>query len=421
MRATQLLLPKLSEEGFDELFHQVELPLLEVLATMEMNGVKIDTEFLKKISREFESILNTSMERIYQMAGEEFNINSPQQLGKILFEKLKLPGAKKTKTGYSTDISVLTSLAATHPLPAEILGYRSISKLKTTYVDALPILVNPDTGRIHTSYNQTVTATGRLSSSNPNLQNIPIRSEEGKRIREAFIAEPGWYILSADYSQIELRILAHLSQDQGLREAFTRKEDIHTRTAAEIFGLSPDAITPQMRREAKVINFGIIYGMSSYGLAKELGISPKAADAFITNYFQKYQGVKTYIDSVLEEAKKQGYVTTLMKRRRYLPEINSKNLSARQFAERTAINTPIQGTASDLIKVAMVAIDHRITREELKTKMIIQVHDELVFEVPESELEAVQKMVNEEMEEVVKLSIPLEVDVHWGKNWSEAH
>lgn len=421
MRATQLLLPKLSEEGFDELFHQVELPLLEVLATMEMNGVKIDTEFLKKISREFESILNTSMERIYQMAGEEFNINSPQQLGKILFEKLKLPGAKKTKTGYSTDISVLTSLAATHPLPAEILGYRSISKLKTTYVDALPILVNPDTGRIHTSYNQTVTATGRLSSSNPNLQNIPIRSEEGKRIREAFIAEPGWYILSADYSQIELRILAHLSQDQGLREAFTRKEDIHTRTAAEIFGLSPDAITPQMRREAKVINFGIIYGMSSYGLAKELGISPKAADAFITNYFQKYQGVKTYIDSVLEEAKKQGYVTTLMKRRRYLPEINSKNLSARQFAERTAINTPIQGTASDLIKVAMVAIDHRITREELKTKMIIQVHDELVFEVPESELEAVQKMVKEEMEEVVKLSIPLEVDVHWGKNWSEAH
>ncbi|MBW1839038.1 MAG: DNA polymerase I, partial [Deltaproteobacteria bacterium] len=405
----------------DQLFYQVELPLLEVLATMEMNGVKIDTEGLKTISKEFDGILSISTEKIYQMAGEEFNINSPKQLGKILFEKLNLPGAKKTKTGYSTDISVLTKLAATHPLPAEVLGYRSISKLKSTYVDALPGLVNPATGRIHTSYNQAVTATGRLSSSDPNLQNIPIRSVEGRRIREAFIAEPGYSILSADYSQIELRILAHLSQDQRLIEAFKQKEDIHTRTAAEIFGLLPGLVTEQMRREAKVINFGIVYGMSSYGLAKELGISPKAAGTFIDNYFQKYQGVKTYIDSVLKEAKKKGYVTTLMKRRRFLPEINSKNMAVRQFSERTAINSPIQGTASDLIKVAMVAIASRMTQENLMTKMIMQVHDELVFEVSEKELEAVQQMVKEEMENVTEMSIPLEVEIHWGKNWSEAH
>jgi len=421
LRATKCLLPKLRQDGFDELFYQVELPLLEVLATMEMNGVKIDTEHLKTISQEFVNILNTATEKIYQMAGVEFNINSPQQLGKILFERLKLPGAKKTKTGYSTDIGVLTKLATVHPLPAEILAYRSISKLKSTYVDSLPSLVNPDTNRIHTSYNQTVTATGRLSSSDPNLQNIPIRSIEGRRIREAFIAEPGCIILSADYSQIELRILAHLSHDQILIESFKSKEDIHTRTAAEIFGLLPGSITPQMRREAKVINFGIIYGMSKYGLAKELGISPKAAEAFITNYFQKYQGVKAYIDDVLKEAKKKGYVATLMKRRRYLPEINSKNLATRQFAERTAINTPIQGTASDLIKVAMVTIANRIKQKSLKTKMIIQVHDELVFEVPEKELKVVQQMVKEEMENVVELTILLEVEINWGKNWSEAH
>ena len=421
LRVTKLLLPRLSQEGFDQLFYQVELPLLSVLAIMEMNGVKIDTEGLKTISKEFEGSLSTSREKIYQMAGEEFNINSPQQLGKILFEKLKLPGAKKTKTGYSTDIGVLTKLSATHPLPAEVLGYRSINKLKSTYVDALPGLVNPDTGRIHTSYNQAVTATGRLSSSDPNLQNIPIRSVDGRRIREAFIAEAGYRILSADYSQIELRILAHLSQDQRLIEAFKQKEDIHTRTAAEIFGLLPGLVTEQMRREAKVINFGIVYGMSSYGLAKELGISPKAAGAFIDNYFKKYQGVNAYIDSALNEAKKKGYVTTLMKRRRFLPEINSKNMAVRQFSERTAINTPIQGTASDLIKVAMVAIAKRITQENLMTKMIMQVHDELVFEVPEKELEAVQQLVKEEMENVVELTVPLEVEIHWGKNWNEAH
>ncbi len=421
MKATSCLQEQLSEEGFDQLFYQIELPLLEVLAFMEMSGVKIDTDRLHAISKEFQDVLSTLTEKIYQLAGETFNINSPQQLGKILFEKLQLPGAKKTKTGFSTDVEVLTKLAQTHPLPAEILDYRSISKLKSTYVDALPNLVNSITGRIHTSYNQTVTATGRLSSSNPNLQNIPVRTAEGRKIREAFIAETGYTVLSADYSQIELRILAHLSQDPLLFESFKQNEDIHTRTAAEIFGLMPTMVTQQMRREAKVINFGIIYGMSSFGLAKELGISPKAAGAFIENYFQKYKGVKTYLDRILKEAQKQHYVTTLMKRRRYIPEINSKNLTVRQFAERTAINAPIQGTAADLIKVAMLSISNRLTKEKLKAKMIMQVHDELVFEVPEKELEAVAQMVKEEMENVMELTIPLKVEVHWGKTWNEAH
>jgi len=421
LEAAALLLPRLGREGFDRLFYEVELPLIEVLATMEMNGVKIDAGTLQKKGREFEAFLSAATQTIYQAAGEEFNINSPQQLGRILFDKLQLPGAKKTKTGYSTDVAMLTGLSQVHPLPAEVLKYRSISKLKSTYVDALLGLISPDTGRIHTSYNQTVTATGRLSSSNPNLQNIPIRSAEGKKIREAFIAEEGWLILSADYSQIELRILAHLSRDPLLVESFKRGEDIHRRTAAEIFGLMPELVTEGMRREAKVINFGIIYGMSSFGLAQELGITPKAASAFIENYFHKYQGVKTYIDSELKEAKEKGYVTTLMKRRRYLPEINSRNLAARQFAERTAINTPIQGTASDMIKMAMIAIHNRIKSERLKTRMIIQVHDELVFEVPRDELTAVSTLVKEEMEKVAGLSIPLEVDVSWGISWSEAH
>jgi DNA polymerase-1 len=421
LKATACLKQQLSVEGFDQLFYQVELPLLEVLAAMEMSGVKIDTERLHAISQEFQDVLSTFSEKIYRLAGETFNINSPQQLGKILFEKLQLPGAKKTKTGFSTDVAVLTKLAQNHPLPAEVLGYRSISKLKSTYVDALPHLVNPVTGRIHTSYNQTVTATGRLSSSNPNLQNIPIRTAEGRKIREAFIAENGCAILAADYSQIELRILAHLSHDILLLESFKQNEDIHTRTAAEIFGLMPNLVTQQMRREAKVINFGIIYGMSSFGLAKELGISPKAAGAFIENYFQKYKGVKTYLDTLLKEAQKRHYVTTLMKRRRYIPEINSKNLTVRQFAERTAINAPIQGTAADLIKVAMLSISNRLAKEKLKTKMIMQVHDELVFEVPEKELETVAQMVKEAMENVMELTIPLKVEMHWGKTWNEAH
>jgi DNA polymerase-1 len=359
--------------------------------------------------------------RVFDLVGEEFNINSTQQLGKILFEKLKLPVIKKTKTGYSTDVEVLEELAKEHELPRTILEYRTLTKLKSTYADALPKLIDPSTGRVHTSYNQTVTATGRLSSSDPNLQNIPIRTEEGRRIREAFVPEDDWWMISADYSQIELRILAHLSKDATLIKAFQTEEDIHTRTASEIFGITQQEVTPQMRREAKVINFGVIYGMSPYGLAKELGVGPKVAADYIEEYFRRYQGVKSYIDETLKEAKKKGYVTTLYNRRRYLPEINSSNRSARQFAERTAINTPIQGTAADLIKIAMVRIYRRIKDEGLKAKMIMQVHDELLLEVPDDECDKAERMVKEEMEGVLEMSVPLTVSVERGRNWGSLH
>jgi DNA polymerase-1 len=417
----KLLLPKIEEGGFGELFFQIELPLIEVLADMEMNGVKLNPPLLSFMSREFESQMTEISGAIYELAGETFNINSPQQLGKILFEKLKLPGGKRTKTGYSTDIEVLTELSAEYPLPAKVLEYRSLSKLKSTYVDALPLLVNPRTGRVHSSFNQTVTATGRLSSSDPNLQNIPIRSPEGRRIREAFIPREGSLILSADYSQIELRILAHLSCDSSLVETFQRDEDVHAATAAEIFHVPSQQVTTDMRRLAKVINFGIIYGMSAFGLSKELAIPPSVAQAYIANYFQKYHGVRDYIDQSLELARQRGYVTTLMNRRRYLPDIGSGNRSVRQFAERIAINAPIQGAAADLIKVAMIHIHRRLQKEERKAKMILQIHDELVFEVPEDEIQAVKQLVKEEMEGVMKLYIPLKVDIGIGKNWAEAH
>jgi len=416
-----LLLPQVEADGFAELFHKVELPLVEVLAAMEMNGVRLDASLLQSLSREFEEQLEKISREIYELAGETFNINSPQQLGKILFEKLRLPGGKRTKTGYSTDVEVLTELGKEYPLPARVLEYRSLAKLKSTYVDALPQLINPTTGRVHTSFNQTVTATGRLSSSDPNLQNIPIRSAEGRRIREAFLPEEGSLILSADYSQIELRILAHLSCDTSLIETFQRDEDIHAATAAEIFHVSPDQVNPEMRRLAKVINFGIIYGMSAFGLSRELAVTPAVAQAYIANYFQKYHEVREYIDKSLELAREQGYVTTLMNRRRYLPDIRSSNRSVRQFAERIAINAPIQGTAADLIKVAMINIHRRLLKEKRKAKLILQIHDELVFEVPVKELDKVKSMVKEEMEGVVKLYIPLKVDIGVGKNWSEAH
>jgi DNA polymerase-1 len=414
-------MPKIEADGFAELFHGVELPLIDVLAAMEMNGVKLDLPLLEVMSREFEIKMDKISEEIFDLAGESFNINSPQQLGKILFERLKLPGGKRTKTGYSTDVEVLNELSREFPLPAKVLEYRSLSKLNSTYVDALPQLVNPKTGRVHTSFNQTVTATGRLSSSDPNLQNIPIRSPEGRRIREAFIPEEGRSILSVDYSQIELRILAHLSCDTFLIESFQRGEDIHAATASEIFHVPPEQVTPEMRRLAKIINFGIIYGMSAFGLAKELSIPPSVAQAYIANYFQKYHEVRDYIDKSLEQARERGYVTTLMNRRRYLPDIKSPNRSVRQFAERIAINAPIQGTAADLIKVAMINIHRRLVGEGRKTKLILQIHDELVFEVPPGELEGIKALVKEEMEGVVKLYIPLKVDIGVGKNWAEAH
>jgi DNA polymerase-1 len=421
LQLSHLLLPKLEEEGLKDLYYQMELPLAIVLAKMEMNGVKIDIDLLQEFSKEIETQLQQKMERIYGLAGEVFNINSSQQLGKILFDKLKLPVIKKTKTGYSTDVDVLTKLSLQHDLPLEILGYRNLSKLKSTYIDALPKLIHPITGRVHTSYNQTVTATGRLSSSDPNLQNIPIRAEEGSRIRQAFIPEKGWTIVSADYSQIELRILAHFSQDETLMEAFHKEEDIHTRTASEIFGVPMEKVTPSMRREAKVINFGIIYGMSAYGLSQQLGSEPKIAQAYIDAYFKKYPKAQTYIEYSLEEARQKGYVTTLLHRRRYLPDIQSLTVAIRQASERMAINTPLQGTAADIIKLAMIHIQNRIEELSLSTKMIMQVHDELVFEVPEEELQKALPMIQDGMETVMELSVPLKVSIHSGKNWAEVH
>jgi DNA polymerase-1 len=421
LQLSHLLLPKLMEGRFKDLFDQVEKPLIIVLAKMEMNGVKIDPDLLKGYSKEIENQLQQKMERIYGLAGEVFNINSSQQLGKILFDKLKLPVVKKTKTGYSTDVGVLTKLSLQHDLPLKILSYRNLNKLKSTYIDALPKLIHPKTGRVHTSYNQTVTATGRLSSSDPNLQNIPIRSEEGNRIREAFIPEKGWSIVSADYSQIELRILAHLSQDETLIKAFQNDEDIHARTASEIFDVPMGRVSPPMRREAKVINFGIIYGMSAYGLSQQLGIEPKIAQAYIDEYFKKYSGVQTYIENSLVEARQRGYVITLLNRRRYLPDIHSPTVAIRQAAERMAINSPLQGTAADIIKVAMIHIQNRIEEIGLFTKMIMQVHDELVFEVPEGELPKALPLIQNEMEKVMELSVPLKVSIYSGKNWAEAH
>jgi DNA polymerase-1 len=407
-------------EAFD-LFHKVEMPLLHVLTDMEKKGVLVDTSLLKQMSVELAQLLSLSEEKIHRLAGEKFNINSPKQLQTILFEKLKLPSGKKTKEGFSTDVDVLTDLARSHELPAEILAYRSLTKLKSTYVDALPVLINPRTGRIHTSYNQTVTATGRLSSSNPNLQNIPIRTLEGKRIRQAFIADPDCFLISADYSQIELRVLAHLSEDEALIDGFASDEDIHSRTASDVFGVFPQMVNADMRRQAKVINFGILYGMSAFGLAKELGVSMKIAQEYIDGYFQRYKKVRVYLDAILEGARRDGFVSTLLNRRRYLPELKSKIPSVRQFAERMAINAPIQGTAADLIKVAMVNIANLLLKKKLSARLIMQVHDELVIEAPVKEKEEVMALVKKEMEEVIKLKVPLKVEIAFGKNWDEAH
>ena len=408
--------------GLMELFQQVEVPLVEVLRQMELNGVPVDIAFLSQMSQELQVRLNGLTAEIYQEAGEEFNINSPRQLAHILFDKLSLPSRKRTKTGYSTDVRVLEELARKYELPQKLLEYRQLAKLKSTYVDALPKLVNPETGRIHTSFNQTVTATGRLSSSDPNLQNIPIRTEIGRNIRRAFVTAGSQYLfLDADYSQIELRIMAHLSGDRNLIEAFQNDEDIHLRTAALSFGLAPEYVTPDLRRQAKVINFGIMYGMSPYGLSEALDISVQEAKEFIENYFHVYPGVKQYIERTIQEAKEKGYVTTLLGRRRYLPDINSSNNRVREFAERTAVNTPIQGSAADLIKIAMINIHRRLKQAGMQTKMILQVHDELAFEVPKAELQQAEELITREMERALKLSVPIKVEVGVGPNWLEAH
>lgn len=423
LMASEVLGPKLHKNGVGRLFQEVEMPLIPVLLDMEMSGICVDRARLKSISKDFERQLHQIQERIYAIAGEEFNIQSHQQLGRILFEKLNLPIQKKTKkkTGYSTDVEVLTTLSVEHELPALVLQYRSLAKLKSTYADALVDLIHPETHRIHTSYNQTVTATGRLSSSDPNLQNIPVRTEEGRKVRAAFGPRKGWTMLSADYSQIELRLLAHYSQDPILVEAFQQDQDIHTRTAAEVFQLFPSMITPEMRRQAKVINFGIIYGMGPFRLARELGISHKMAKTYIEHYFTTYAGVKQFIEETIEEARKVGKVTTLLGRYRLLPDISSKNRAAREFAERTAVNTPLQGTAADLIKLAMIQAHQVLDQESLRAKMLLQVHDELVFEVPPEEVERMQGLVRSIMEEVYELRVPLKVDVKIGPNWAQVH
>ncbi len=423
LMARDALMPRLEAAGLLNLMRDVEMPLTEVLMRMEMYGVLVDTERLKALSQSFEHQIEDLETRIYDTSGEKFNIQSHQQLGQILFEKLKLPVQKKTrkKTGYSTDVDVLTDLAAHHELPALILRHRTLSKLKSTYADALIDMIHPETGRIHTSYNQTVTATGRLSSSNPNLQNIPIRTEEGREIRSAFIPRPGWIMISADYSQIELRILAHCSEDPILINAFIRDEDIHTRTAEEIFGGLPGMITPELRRQAKVINFGILYGMGAFSLSKELGISQKMAKAYIDQYFARYHGVKTYTEKTIEAARQTQKTSTLLGRIRLLPDINSTNSNVRAFAERIAVNTPIQGTAADLIKIAMIQMDADLEKNGFETAMIMTVHDELVFETPEDEVDALLPRIRAIMEGVWTLKTPLKVNITTGRNWAQAH
>ncbi len=408
--------PRLKELGLWSLFSDLECPLVPVLAEMERAGIGVDTDLLGSLSAEFGSKLAELEVDIYRQAGREFNINSPRQLAEILFDDLKLPRGRKTKSGYSTDVKVLRRLSRQHELPQLILSYRNLAKLKSTYVDQLISLATGKNGRVHTSFNQCGTATGRLSSSKPNLQNIPVRSEDGQRIRSAFVAAPGHVLLSGDYSQIDLRILAHYSRDKVLLKSFREGQDIHRLTAAEIFFVAQQLVTSAMRRVAKTINFGIVYGMSSFGLSSQLDISRKEAQTFIDRYFSHYAGVKDFMEAIVEQARQDGYVTTLLGRRRVLPDINSRNRTRREFAERTAINTPIQGTAADIIKLAMLEVDRNLRGQELGARMILQIHDELILEVPENEIDATRELLQGAMENVFELDVPLEVNLAVSRN-----
>ena len=421
--AYQELNKNIRDKELSDLMDTIEMPLIKVLAKMEMEGIMVDKNALQQLSQTFELELKHLEQDIYTLAGEEFNINSSQQLGFILFEKLKLSTVKKTKmkTGYSTDVEVLTKLAPTHELPARLLRYRTLDKLKSTYADALQELIHKETGRIHTSFNQTITATGRLSSSNPNLQNIPIRKEEGKKIRQAFIPKEGHILISADYSQIELRILAHCAEDEILIEAFKNGEDIHTRTAKEVFQIMPEFITDDLRSQAKAINFGIVYGMSAFRLANDLNISRKMATAYIDNYFKRYSGVKKFIESTIENTRKTGEVSTIFNRKRRLDDINSSNANIRGFAERAAVNTPIQGSAADLIKLAMIKLEDALEKNNMAAKMLLSVHDEIIFECPFEEKDRLIDLAKDIMENVHPLKVPLKVNFGSGQNWAEAH
>lgn len=423
LKLKQVLENELETNGVKKLFEEIEMPLVPVLAYMERNGVRIDTDALKETSRHFTARMNQIEEEVHQLAGMEFNIASPKQVGEVLFDRLKIvEKAKKTKTGqYVTSEEVLESLRGKHEIVGKILEHRGLKKLLGTYIDALPQLINPATGRIHTSFNQTVTATGRLSSSNPNLQNIPIRNEDGKEIRKAFIPDEGCEFFSADYSQIELRIMAHLSNDPHMIEAFQKDQDIHAATAAKIYKVKLEEVTREQRNKAKTANFGIIYGISVFGLAERLNVDRKEAKALIDGYFENYPNVKAYMDQSIQEAREKGYIETIFKRKRYLPDINSKNAVVRGYAERNAINAPIQGSAADIIKVAMIRIYQRFQEEGIHSKMILQVHDELNFSVLPEEKEKVQQIVISEMEAAYKMKAPLRADHGWGHNWLEAH
>ena len=408
----------LQEVGLHELYQNIERPLIGVLARMERHGIRVDPVRLGEFSRELEGHLERTTREIFTLAGEEFNIGSPKQLAHILFEKLKLPPVKRTKTGYSTDADVLEHLALGHELPARIVEHRTLAKLKSTYADSLPTLINPVTGRIHTSFNQLVAATGRLSSSAPNVQNIPVRTELGRRIRAAFVPEPGWRFLAADYSQIELRILAHVSGEESLIEAFRRGEDIHARTASEVFGVALEAVTPEQRDIAKTTNFSVIYGVTAFGLSRGLDISPKQAQEFLDRFFARHPKVKAYLARTVAEGRERGFVTTLLGRRRYLPELRSGNPNLRGFGERMATNAPIQGTAADLVKIAMVRVAQELDAHRLESRMLLQVHDELLFEAPPAELPRLQALATEVMESALALDVPLKVDVKTGADWA---
>jgi DNA polymerase-1 len=410
---------EMDARGVRRIYEEIERPLVPILALMERHGIRVDPARLEAFARELERNLDALTREIHALAGEPFTIASPKQLAHILFEKLKLPAARRTKTGYSTDADVLTELALSHPLPAKILEHRSLAKLKGTYADTLPLLVNPATGRIHTTFNQMVAATGRLSSQDPNLMNIPIRTELGRRIRAAFIPEAGWRFVAADYSQIELRILAHMSGEPAIIEAFRRGEDIHTRTACEVFKVTPAEVTPLQRTIAKSANYAILYGVSAFGLSQATRIDQKEAQRYINEYFAAHPRVRAFIDRTLAEGRARGYVSTLLGRRRYLPDLNSNNPVARNAAERMAMNAPVQGTASDMIKIAMVRVHEALQARGLAARMLLQVHDELLFEAPPAEVETVTALAREIMAAALPLDVPVVVDVKTGMDWSE--
>jgi DNA polymerase-1 len=413
--------PELKERGKTELYNSIELPLVKLLADMELRGIGLNSKMLE----DFGLVLGADLEKIkgeiYELCGEEFNINSTKQLQEILFEKRGLKPTKKTKTGYSTNVQVLEILAEQDPVPEKILEHRSLAKLKSTYVDTLPVIINETTGRVHTQFIQTGTATGRLSSKDPNLQNIPIKSDNGRKIREAFIPAEGYTFLSADYAQIELVVLAHLSGDEGLKSAFTDGDDVHKQTAAMIFGVFPEMVSPDQRRVAKTINFGVMYGMSAFRLSRELKIPRKQADEFINSYFTRYNKIRSFIEKVGDQARETGTVTTIMGHERYIHGINSRNATERAGAERIAVNTPIQGSAADIVKMAMLKLDVEMKSRKTKSRLLLQVHDELIFEVPDDEIKMMKALVTETLESVIKLDIPLRVSIETGSCWGAMH